>query len=205
MLVIVQNSPPEVIDGNAVYLLSGVIPAGTLTDTSGAVSLSVSGTLTCQAGGAAVGASRAGVMVRQSVGGVPTVPFPLYSGSPFMELTETSGIDFFLQNSAIAQTGFNCTWGFINGGFGPLPPHPNVGASSGCISGQYGNAGFTAFGGFDNGNNLDNGNIGLVDPTQEMLIQLCLVQDDGTNHCIAPLNYLPGSWTPNNAILYYAT
>jgi hypothetical protein len=96
-LTVLQQNPASFADTHAVYLLSQAVPGGTLMPTpTGGVLITVFGEITCQAGGAALAASDAGLVIRNSVGGVPSTAFPVGIFTPFTQ-TGAAGL---LDNAA---------------------------------------------------------------------------------------------------------
>jgi len=91
-VAVLQKDPAATADANAVYLLSAVVPANTLKAGSGGVLIALDGVVTTQAGGAALNTTTLGLVIRNSVGGVPTTPFPAGIYTPFEASGPTAGL-----------------------------------------------------------------------------------------------------------------
>jgi hypothetical protein len=106
-LTVLVQDPAATQDANAVYLLSAVVPANTLKAApSGGVLIAVDGEITTKVGGAALNTTTAGLVIRNSVGGVPSTPFPAGIYTPFSQ----TGANGLLDNAVATVSLFGCSY-----------------------------------------------------------------------------------------------
>jgi hypothetical protein len=179
VFTILQEDPAPVTTSEAILLLSAVVPANSLTATSGALILTGSSDLLAAVGGAARNISAAGMVVRNSTGGVPNDPLsyaqiinaPGFEGWGHLTSTIILGLlPDALNNIQLTFNGF----------FALAEDNDDRNACTTVYSN--GSASEIGFGAFDPSTQP------AVDWTQEVLFQYVLVQNNA-GACIPPVNF----------------
>jgi hypothetical protein len=199
VLTVLTQNQAATSDANAVYLLKGVLPANSFSATGGMFSIECDGIITGQAGGAAQNLSTLGLLIRNSTGGVPDTVFP-----PFADFSEFfSGAG---SNTGLIFSGVGSIT-LLVGGFFYDPGSGGAGSFDSFIAANYHYGVYAPA----PAASLQAGGLGAfpnedfsitLDFTQEMLIELVLVQDNA-GACIPPANF--AAWTPLATQLAYST
>jgi len=187
---VLVNNPAATSDANAVYLISARIPGGTLNPNQGAVLVQVQGSLAAQAGGAAQNITTSGILIRNSVAGVPSSAFPFYTQfTRYAYITSGIGTAGIIASGAgsisLAGSGF-----FFNPG-APAGSFDSFEAFSYAYSPAFAPAPTQEAASHSANPNTQYGL--TLNYALEILVQVVLVQNSAGN-CIAPVNFL--SWTP---------